>query len=99
MEFDLEYKLQQFRDEQPELFDKNGERYTATPISKNNGEMMLQLINELESALAKAETEIRQLTIPDVVGHSGQCKHENEDLRQGDGFTYTVCADCGKELD
>jgi len=64
MEFDLEYKLQQFRDEQPELFDEKGERYIATPISKSNGEMMLQLINELESALEKAETEISQLTIP-----------------------------------
>ena len=66
MEFELEYKLKLFREEQPDLFDKNNERYTATPIGKETGEMMLQLINELECALAKAETEIKQLTIPDV---------------------------------
>lgn len=66
MEFDLEYKLQEFRKEQHEIFDEDGKRYGATPISNNTGERMLQLIDELECALAKAETELRQLTIPDV---------------------------------
>jgi len=47
MEFDLDYKLQQFREEQPELFDKNGKRYTGTPLSNRTAEMMLELINEL----------------------------------------------------
>jgi hypothetical protein len=26
------------------------------------------------------------------------CKHENEIMRQGDGFVYGVCDDCGKDL-
>ncbi len=26
------------------------------------------------------------------------CKHENETMRQGDGFTYSVCSDCGADL-
>lgn len=26
------------------------------------------------------------------------CKHENEQMRQGDGFVYVVCGDCGKDL-
>jgi len=26
------------------------------------------------------------------------CKHENEIMRQGDGFVYGVCGDCGKDL-
>ena len=66
MEFDLEYKLQLFREEQPELFDENNERYTATPIGKHNGEIMLQLINELESALLKAEQKTCNCNIPHV---------------------------------
>jgi len=53
MEFDLEYKLGLFREEQPSLFDENDARYTATPIGKETAEMMLQLINEMERALAK----------------------------------------------
>lgn len=39
------------------------------------------------------------LTIPVVVGQSEQCTHENEVQRQGDGFVYTVCSDCGEDLD
>ena len=27
------------------------------------------------------------------------CDHSNEVQRQGDGFLYTVCGDCGKDLD
>ena len=27
------------------------------------------------------------------------CDHSNEVQRQGDGFVYTVCGDCGKDLD
>ena len=34
-----------------------------------------------------------------VVGQSEQCTHENEVQRQGDGFVYTVCGDCGEDLD
>ena len=26
------------------------------------------------------------------------CDHSNEVQRQGDGFVYTVCGDCGKDL-
>jgi hypothetical protein len=32
--------------------------------------------------------------IPDVV----DCKHDNEIMRQGDGFVYSTCGDCGDEL-
>ena len=95
MEFDLEYKLQQFREAQSGYYDGNGKRYSSTPISTENAELMLEIINELESALANAETELGQLTIPVVMG----CKHENEQQMQGDGFVYTVCADCGEDLE
>tara|TARA_R110002020_G_scaffold447134_2_gene659471 strand:+ start:872 stop:1069 length:198 start_codon:yes stop_codon:yes gene_type:complete len=27
------------------------------------------------------------------------CDHSNEVQKQGDGFVYTVCGDCGKDLD
>lgn len=53
MDFEIEYKLGLFRDEQPSLFDENNERYTATPIGKKTAEMMLQLIDEMEKALAE----------------------------------------------
>ena len=26
------------------------------------------------------------------------CEHKNETMRQGDGFTYSVCSDCGDEV-
>jgi hypothetical protein len=56
MDFDLEYKLQLFREEQPELFDAKGKRYTGTRLSNETAEMMFELINELEGALVKVET-------------------------------------------
>ncbi len=36
----------------------------------------------------------KALTIPDVV----DCKHDNEIMRQGDGFVYSTCGDCCDEL-
>lgn len=61
MDWDTEYKLKMFREEQDGLFDSNGERYTSTPIGKETSEMMLQLINELESALVRIETATNKL--------------------------------------
>jgi len=91
MDFELEYKLKQFREEQPDLFDENNERYAATPIGRETGEMMLQLINEFESALAKAETEIKQLTIPVVSQQSELLKAFLSELEEvkSDGATIT----------
>lgn len=37
---------------------------------------------------------VNNLTIPVVV----DCKHDNEIMRQGDGFVYSTCGDCGDEL-
>ena len=39
------------------------------------------------------------LSLHNVLGQSEQCTHENEVQRQGDGFIYTVCGDCGEDLD
>ena len=66
MEFDLEYKLQLFREEQPELFNAKGKRYTGTALSNRTAEIMFELINELESALIESETGEVKLTIPVV---------------------------------
>lgn len=49
--FELEYKLNEFREEQKELFDENGKRYTGVLLSDRNAELMLELINELESVI------------------------------------------------
>ena len=51
---------------------------------------------------SKAEKRIKELT--DEVErlallHVSNCDHSNEVQRQGDGFVYTVCGDCGKDLD
>ncbi len=45
-----------------------------------------KLINKIEEAIAVTPccTEL--------------CEHKNETLRQGDGFTYSVCSDCGDEI-
>ena len=54
MTFELEYDLQQFREEQKELFDENGNAYTTVGIHKP-AERMLKLINMLESELKLKE--------------------------------------------
>ena len=41
----------------------------------------------------KIEEKVK-LTLTDVV----DCKHDNEIMRQGDGFVYSTCGDCGDEL-
>ena len=72
MEFDLEYKLKLFREIESENFDEKGERYTGSNFSKETSEMMLQLINELESALAKYETNISKAKHT-VCGYPRKC--------------------------
>ena len=63
--FNLEYKLQQFREVQGEYYNDadNDKRYN-NKIGNENAELMLQLINELEGELRKAETNIRLLSVP-----------------------------------
>lgn len=57
----------------------------CTEMNKCANKFILQdPINEMNQAL----------TIPDVV----DCKHENEIMRQGNGFVYSTCGDCGDEL-
>ena len=70
MEFDLEYKLKLFREIESENFDANGKRYTNVNFGKETSEMMLQLINELESALAKHETNISKAKRTFCVGYN-----------------------------
>lgn len=53
-DFDLEYNIMLFRKEQKELFNPYGERYT-TPISYKTAELMLTIINELESKVIDLE--------------------------------------------
>ena len=52
-----------------------------------------------EKKQGKADTYYDILALFNVVAQSEQCTHENEVQRQGDGFVYTVCGDCGKDLD
>ena len=66
MEFDIEWNLQEFRNEQHELFDENGKRYTGVSLSNDTAEAMLKLINDLECALGKCSKENAALPIFDV---------------------------------
>ena len=50
------------------------------------------VLDAMEQAYIKGKNE--QLTLTDVV----DCKHDNEIMRQGDGFVYSTCGDCGDEL-
>lgn len=38
--------------------------------------------------------QLNKLPIPLV----SNCKHENEQMHQGDGFVYVTCKDCGTDL-
>ncbi len=66
-------------------------------IHNENGDR-LELNGEFEADFFK-EYESKQLIIANVVGQSEQCTHENEVQRQGYGVIYTVCGDCGEDLD
>lgn len=58
MDFDLEYKLKNFRQEAKSLFDEHGERFSATPISDSTAKIMLQLINEMDEVIARLEDSV-----------------------------------------
>ena len=55
--FNLEYKLKQFREEQHELFDAEGKRYTGTYLSHMTAELMLDIINDMEHEIELLETD------------------------------------------
>ena len=58
---------------------------------------LLRLVKENGLKIDIAADEICSLF--DVVGQSEQCTHENAAQYQGDGFVFTVCGDCGEDLD
>lgn len=66
MDFELEWELKLFREEQPSLFDEVGERYSATPIGDKTAKRMLNIINLLESALEKQSEQQSNCNLPHV---------------------------------
>jgi hypothetical protein len=66
MDFELEWELKLFREEQPSLFDETGERYSATPVGDGTAKRMLNLINLLESALMKQSEQQSNCNLPQV---------------------------------
>ena len=68
-------------------------------IAENRYEQSWQPELQKDAFIDGAEALLKLLRIGDVVGQSEQCTHENEVQRQGDGFIYTVCGDCGEDLD
>ena len=55
MNFDIEWNLQEFREEQKELFDENGKRYTGVSLSDRTAEIMLKLIDDMENEIERLE--------------------------------------------
>ncbi len=51
----LQTDLENFREEEKELFDKNGKRYTGVNLSIRQAEMMLKLINDFEKEVIRLE--------------------------------------------
>ena len=92
MEFELEWELKLFREEQPSLFDEVGERYSATPIGDDTAKRMLNIINLLESALAKETEQQSNCNLPDVINNEvSVCDHKIIKY----GYHKGRCA-CGK---
>ena len=60
MEFELEYKLNEFREMQDQYFDKNNKCYTGINLSANIMEIMLKLIDELSKRVNEIEPVIKQ---------------------------------------
>lgn len=91
MNYNTEFKLQEFREEQSQLFDENGKRYSNTPISDRTAELMLQIIDELANGDDIAH---EKCTLP-VVSNNEQkekyCYHPDVD---GCQLKYTKCDDC-----
>jgi len=67
-DYDLEYELQQFREEQKGLFDEDGKRYGGVNISNREAERMLALINMLEMRVFQ----ICEHPYHSVIGGDGQ---------------------------
>ena len=58
-----------------------------------------ETLPKIREAKGLLNTLHEQCNIANVVWQSEQCTHENEVQRQGYGFIYTVCGDCGEDLD
>jgi len=81
MEYNLEYDIKEFREEQKELFDVDGYRFTGVCMSDRQAEQMLRLINDLERALIKVDKS-------EQLEHDALLVGESEQL---------VCGKCGNK--
>lgn len=61
MKFDIEYELQEFRQEREELFDENGKRYGGVTLSHRNAETMLRIIDMMAAELKSKEKTAEQV--------------------------------------
>ena len=79
---------------------------TFEPLTKENGywvlECQISSENLYKAYVHDKSKALKKDTASEQLEHDALllvCKHENEELMQGDGFTYTICADCGESLD
>jgi len=79
MEFELQWLLSEFREEQLSLFDEDGKRYSGVRMGDNAAEMMLKLINGLVEELATNDNtaELYNELIMQVGNkYEGESRHE-----------------------
>ena len=63
--------------------------------------MMIQNMVNTELSNKKTvynPTELINLKKQLLLYNVSNCKHENEQMHQGDGFVYVTCKDCGTDL-
>jgi hypothetical protein len=69
-------------------------KITIDNIPPEKVNVIVHLLNDvLSNVSAGSKIEVSE-AVPDVA----DCKHDNEIMRQGDGFVYSTCGDCGDEL-
>lgn len=78
-----------------ELSKLRDELYEALPTDKIDAFELIQVIKKHISKLDEL-IELKKLRVADVI--SSVCEHKKEVMRQGDGFVYVTCKDCGEEL-
>ena len=77
--FNLEYKLEEFRKDAIDLFDESGKKYGGVEISNREAELMFELINELEDEINKIEdTKLDKTSVMQMLS----------DFSEQDGKTY-----------
>jgi hypothetical protein len=86
MNFDIEWNLQEFREEQKELFDNENKRMTGVSLDNRTAEIMLKLIDDMESEIKRLEEKNKknEFMIEKGIGQKNKILEIIHDLDTGD---------------